>query len=75
MSVVMAFGCGPSAVAMDSLQVLSSRYGVPLVNLELDADREEAGFVARVEALVAMLERRVVGQDSNFVAEEDFLRL
>jgi predicted nucleotide-binding protein (sugar kinase/HSP70/actin superfamily) len=61
MVVVLAFGCGPNAVVMESLQVLSSRYCVPLVNLGLDKNGEEACFVTRVELLVAMLERWVVG--------------
>ncbi len=48
MIVVVAFECGPHAVGMDSLQVLPSQYGVPHLNLVLDEDTEEAGFVTRV---------------------------
>jgi len=75
MIVVVAFGRGPDAVVMDLLQVLSSQYGVPYLNLVLDKDTEEAGFVTRVEAVADMLERKVCGQDSSLVAEEGFLRL
>ena len=62
MIVVVTFGGGPDAVMMDSLQVLSSQYGVPHLNLVLDEDTEEVGFVTRVEAVAAMLERKAVGR-------------
>lgn len=75
MIVVVAFGCGPDAVVMDSLQVLSSQYGVPHLNFVLDEDTEEAGFVTRLETVADMLERKACGRDSSLVAEEGFLRL
>ena len=58
MIVVVSFACGPDAVMLETLQGLSSRFNVPLLNLVLDEHSGEAGLVTRIEAFVDVLARR-----------------
>jgi predicted nucleotide-binding protein (sugar kinase/HSP70/actin superfamily) len=52
---VAAFGCGADAVMLEEVQKLTTKAGIPLMNLTLDEHRGEAGLVTRIEAFVDML--------------------
>ena len=55
---VAAFGCGADAVMLEEVQKLTTKAGIPLMNLTLDEHSGEAGLVTRIEAFVDMLEWR-----------------
>jgi predicted nucleotide-binding protein (sugar kinase/HSP70/actin superfamily) len=55
---VAAFGCGADAVMLEEVQKLTTKAGIPLMNLTLDEHSGEAGLVTRIEAFVDMLKWR-----------------
>jgi predicted nucleotide-binding protein (sugar kinase/HSP70/actin superfamily) len=55
---VVAFGCGADAVMLEEVQKLTTKAGIPLMNLTLDEHSAEAGLVTRIEAFVDMLKWR-----------------
>lgn len=54
-----AFGCGPDAVMLETVQELARRHGKPMLNLILDEHTGEAGLITRIEAFADMLERKL----------------
>lgn len=55
---VTAFACGPDAVVDKILELEAERLGRPYLNITLDEQSGEAGYVTRLEAFLDMLERR-----------------
>ena len=55
---VAAFGCGADAVMLEEVQKLTTKAGIPLMNITLDEHSGEAGLVTRIEAFVDMLKWR-----------------
>lgn len=55
---VTAFGCGPDSLMIEGITRKAKQFGKPLLNLTIDEQTGEAGFVTRLEAFVDMLFRK-----------------
>lgn len=55
---VTAFACGPDAVVDKMLELEAERHRRPYLNITLDEQSGEAGYVTRLEAFVDMLRRK-----------------
>lgn len=55
---VTAFGCGPDSLMVERITRKAKQFGKPLLNLTIDEQTGEAGFVTRLEAFVDMLFRK-----------------
>ena len=55
---VTAFGCGPDSLMIEKITRKSKSFNKPLLNLTIDEQTGEAGFITRLEAFVDMLFRK-----------------
>lgn len=55
---VTAFGCGPDSLMIEIITRKAKQFNKPLLNLTIDEQTGEAGFVTRLEAFVDMLFRK-----------------
>ncbi len=55
---VTAFGCGPDSLMIETLTRKAKSFGKPLLNLTIDEQTGEAGFITRLEAFCDMLFRK-----------------
>ncbi len=55
---INAFGCGPDSLMVDRITRFAKEYKKPILNLSIDEQTGEAGFVTRLEAFVDMLFRK-----------------
>lgn len=53
-----AFGCGPDSLMVERIVRKAKQYNKPIINLTIDEQTGEAGFVTRLEAFVDMLFRK-----------------
>ena len=53
-----AFGCGPDSLMVERITRQSKYFNKPLLNLTIDEQTGEAGFITRIEAFVDMLYRK-----------------
>ncbi len=53
-----AFGCGPDSLMVERITRRAKRFNKPLLNLTIDEQTGEAGFITRLEAFVDMLFRK-----------------
>ena len=53
-----AFGCGPDSLMVEKITRQAKRFNKPLLNLTIDEQTGEAGFITRLEAFVDMLFRK-----------------
>lgn len=53
-----AFGCGPDSLMIERITRKAKRFNKPLLNLTVDEQTGEAGFITRLEAFVDMLFRK-----------------
>lgn len=53
-----AFGCGPDSLMIERITRKAKRFNKPLLNLTIDEQTGEAGFITRLEAFVDMLFRK-----------------
>ncbi len=53
-----AFGCGPDSLMIERITRKARRFNKPLLNLTIDEQTGEAGFITRLEAFVDMLFRK-----------------
>lgn len=53
-----AFGCGPDSLMIERITRQAKRFNKPLLNLTVDEQTGEAGFITRLEAFVDMLFRK-----------------
>ena len=53
-----AFGCGPDSLMVERIVRKAKQFNKPLINLTIDEQTGEAGFVTRLEAFVDMLFRK-----------------
>ena len=58
MITVTAFGCGPDSLMVERITRKAKRFNKPLLNLTIDEQTGEAGFITRLEAFVDMLFRK-----------------
>lgn len=62
---ITAFGCGPDSLMIERITRKAKQFGKPLLNLTIDEQTGEAGFVTRIEAFVDMLFRKKRATLSN----------
>lgn len=55
---ITAFGCGPDSLMIERITRKAKQFGKPLLNLTIDEQTGEAGFITRLEAFVDMLFRK-----------------
>ena len=55
---ITAFGCGPDSLMIERITRRAKHFNKPLLNLTIDEQTGEAGFVTRLEAFVDMLFRK-----------------
>ncbi|MDR1167327.1 MAG: acyl-CoA dehydratase activase-related protein [Heliobacteriaceae bacterium] len=55
---VTAFGCGPDSLMIERITRKAKRFNKPLLNLTIDEQTGEAGFITRIEAFIDMLYRK-----------------
>lgn len=55
---ITAFGCGPDSLMVEKINKNSKIYNKPILNLTIDEQTGEAGFITRLEAFVDMLFRK-----------------
>lgn len=55
---VTAFGCGPDSLMIEKVTRKAKMFNKPLLNLTIDEQTGEAGFITRLEAFVDMLFRK-----------------
>lgn len=53
-----AFGCGPDSLMIERITRKAKHFNKPLLNLTVDEQTGEAGFITRLEAFVDMLFRK-----------------
>lgn len=53
-----AFGCGPDSLMVERITRKAKRFNKPLLNLTIDEQTGEAGFITRLEAFIDMLFRK-----------------
>lgn len=55
---VTSFGCGPDSLMIETLIRKAKTFNKPMLNLTIDEQTGEAGFITRLEAFVDMLFRK-----------------
>ena len=55
---ITAFGCGPDSLMIEKIARFAKQFNKPHLNLTVDEQTGEAGFVTRIEAFVDMLYRK-----------------
>ncbi len=55
---ITAFGCGPDSLMVERITRKAKHFNKPLLNLTIDEQTGEAGFITRLEAFVDMLFRK-----------------
>ena len=55
---INAFGCGPDSIMIERISRASRKFKKPVLNLSVDEQTGEAGFVTRIEAFTDMLFRK-----------------
>ncbi len=63
-----AFGCGPDSFMIERITRKAKRFNKPLLNLTIDEQTGEAGFITRLEAFVDMLFRK---KRANIISKID----
>lgn len=66
---ITAFGCGPDSLMIEKIARSAKQYKKPHLNLTVDEQTGEAGFVTRIEAFVDMLYRK----KRSHIMNNDFL--
>lgn len=66
---ITAFGCGPDSLMIEKIARSAKQYKKPHLNLTVDEQTGEAGFVTRIEAFVDMLYRK----KRSHIMNDDFL--
>ena len=79
---VTAFGCGPDSLMIERITRKAKRFNKPLLNLTIDEQTGEAGFITRLEAFVDMLFRKKrakiinkieINNDSSYIPKTNYI--
>ena len=82
MITVTAFGCGPDSLMVERITRKAKRFNKPLLNLTIDEQTGEAGFITRLEAFVDMLFRKKrakiinkieINSESTYIPNTNFI--
>jgi predicted nucleotide-binding protein (sugar kinase/HSP70/actin superfamily) len=73
--VLNAFGCGPDSLMVERIIRKAKQFNKPIINLTIDEQTGEAGFITRLEAFIDMLFRKKRSKiiDNISVAEYDYV--
>ena len=55
---INAFGCGPDSIMIERISRAARKANKPILNLSIDEQTGEAGFITRIEAFTDMLFRK-----------------
>ncbi len=55
---INAFGCGPDSIMIERISRAARKFNKPILNLSVDEQTGEAGFITRIEAFTDMLFRK-----------------
>ena len=55
---INAFGCGPDSIMVERISRAARKFNKPVLNLSVDEQTGEAGFITRIEAFTDMLFRK-----------------
>ena len=66
---ITAFGCGPDSLMVERITRTAKRMSKPILNLTIDEQTGEAGFITRLEAFVDMLFRK---KRANIINKMEF---
>lgn len=55
---INAFGCGPDSIMVERISRAARKFNKPILNLSVDEQTGEAGFITRIEAFTDMLFRK-----------------
>lgn len=55
---INAFGCGPDSIMIERISRAARKFNKPVLNLSVDEQTGEAGFITRIEAFTDMLFRK-----------------
>jgi len=55
---INAFGCGPDSIMIERISRAARKFSKPVLNLSVDEQTGEAGFITRIEAFTDMLFRK-----------------
>ena len=68
---INAFGCGPDSLMLERIGRFARKSAKPVLNLSIDEQTGEAGFVTRIEAFVDMLYRKKRSKIINKIKIKD----
>ena len=77
-----AFGCGPDSLMIERITRKAKSFNKPMLNLTIDEQTGEAGFITRLEAFVDMLFRKKrakiinkmeINSDNDFIPNTNFI--
>lgn len=77
-----AFGCGPDSLMIERITRQAKRFNKPLLNLTVDEQTGEAGFITRLEAFVDMLFRKKrakiinkieINEESSYIPNTNYI--
>lgn len=68
--IINAFGCGPDSLMVERISRFAKQNSKPFLNLSIDEQTGEAGFITRIEAFTDMLLRKKKFQMKN-ISKED----
>ena len=68
---INAFGCGPDSLMLERISRFARKRNKPILNLSVDEQTGEAGFVTRIEAFIDMLYRRKRSKIINKINLQD----
>jgi len=68
---ITAFGCGPDSLMIEKIARAAKHFGKAHLNLTVDEQTGEAGFITRIEAFVDMLYRRKCANVMKNVEDKD----
>ncbi|MBS4759639.1 MAG: hypothetical protein KHX03_02955 [Clostridium sp.] len=68
---INAFGCGPDSIMVERISRAARKFNKPVLNLSIDEQTGEAGFVTRIEAFTDMLFRKKRASIINKISIND----
>ena len=68
---INAFGCGPDSIMVERISRAARKFNKPVLNLSVDEQTGEAGFITRIEAFTDMLFRKKRANIINKINIED----
>ncbi len=71
---INAFGCGPDSIMVERISRAARKFNKPILNLSVDEQTGEAGFITRIEAFTDMLFRKKRASIVNKIHINDIVK-